>query len=270
MASDFTERKLAWLEAVASDPDMQRLAVVVAVKLATRYLNSKTGDAWPSIDRLARELTANPRNVRRAIASLVESGWLDKRRGGRGRGDSNRYRTRMGGVHAPLTERKRGAHLTEEGGAADRKRRAHTPPEPVSEPGIEPVSSRNHRKTRSSYHTAGRSRSSVHARSNRSKPFPQKWVFGPAEAKIALASSAQWGEVRAGEEFGKFRAYNLKKGSSWADWSEVWKDWCERGDKFSAGPQRRKDKVAGAVDGARAFYDKQEAAIHARQIGEDE
>lgn len=136
------------------------------------------------------------------------------------------------------------------------------------EPGIEPVSVRPHEKTRSSSRQTGRTSSSVHARSNQSKPFPQKWVFGPAEAEIGVASSAQWDEVRSSEEFEKFRTYYLKKGSWWADWSAKWKDWCERSVTFNAGSQQKKNKVAGAVDGARAFYEQQKAAIHARQTGD--
>ncbi|MCK1478044.1 helix-turn-helix domain-containing protein [Bradyrhizobium sp. 197] len=265
----FTERKLIWLEAVASDPNMQRLAVVVAVKLATRYLNSNTGEAWPGIDRLARELTANPRNVRRAIASLVESGWLDKRRGGHGRGDSNHYRIKMEGAHAPLTERIRGAHTTDKGGARRQERGAHTPPEPGNEPERNPGGS--HPASRSSFSRPGRSQTS-HARSNEGAPFPQKWGFGSAEAKIALASPARWLHLRAQAEFEKFTTYHVKKGDRWSDWPAAWESWCRKGINFSSNHARR-DKVVelvAGVSGPNGWYSRQKTAHQCRERPEEE
>ncbi|WP_375159794.1 hypothetical protein [Bradyrhizobium sp. RDT46] len=263
MAS-FTERKLGWLEAVASDPDMQRLALAVAVKLATRYLNSKTGDAWPGIDRLARDLTANPRNVRRAITSLVEGGWLDKRRGGRGRGDSNRYRIKMGGVLAPLTDDERGAQTNEKGGGRDRKRRAHTPPEPVNESERNP--GETHRVTRLRYSRPAGSKST------QSKPFPEEWVFGSAEAAIAFRSPAQWDSNRAQMEFQSFRTYHLKKGDRWLDWSAAWASWCRNGFKFNSSGSRR-DKIVelvAGISGPESFYGRQKAAHEARLRRQEE
>ena len=83
--------KLKWLEAIAGDRSMPRLALAVAILIATRYLNNKTGRAWPGVDRLAQELRATRRNCQHALDRLVAAGWLLRERGG-GRKLSNVYR----------------------------------------------------------------------------------------------------------------------------------------------------------------------------------
>lgn len=66
----FTRRKLEWLEQVASDSDLPPAASRVATLLATRYVNSTTGDAWPGIGRLARELNVSDGTVRGALKAM--------------------------------------------------------------------------------------------------------------------------------------------------------------------------------------------------------
>ncbi|MEH2573479.1 helix-turn-helix domain-containing protein [Bradyrhizobium sp. AZCC 1708] len=263
MSGNFTERKMLWLEAVASDHDIQRVALAVAVRLATRYFNSQTGQAWPGVERLAKELHADRRSIQRAIASLIEKEWLSKREGGRGRGDSNHYSMNMGGAHAALNETQKGGMRDRKGGVHDRKRAACAPPEPVIEPGNEPVSVHTQKKTGSSSRPAGRRDQSTPSSSKRSQTCPEKWVFGPAEAKIALASPAKWEKVRAREEFEKFKDYYLAKGSRWADWSVVWERWCQNGANHP-----RRNKIADAVAGGRDFFERQEA-LQAHQHNED-
>lgn len=130
MAANFTERKLAWLEAVTSAPALhqQWLALAVAVLLATRYLNREKEEAWPSVDTLASKLHATPRNVRRAIDLLVEEGWLIRKRGGHGPKDTNRYRIKEV-AHDPLPARRQSPTTGKEV-VDDRKSRRTRPPNP--------------------------------------------------------------------------------------------------------------------------------------------
>jgi hypothetical protein len=48
--SDWFKRKFEWLESIAEDPTLRGLPLAIAVKLAWRYLNAETQDAWPGID----------------------------------------------------------------------------------------------------------------------------------------------------------------------------------------------------------------------------
>lgn len=138
--SDFTRRKLEWLDAVSSDPRLHNLSVALAVKLAVRYLNSETEEAWPGIDRLAHELNADRRSVQRALDRLVDGGWLRRKRGG-GRANTNTYQIK-GGVAVvravetpPLKEHKGRRFGPEKGGVSVPKGRSKRRPNPRENPG---------------------------------------------------------------------------------------------------------------------------------------
>jgi hypothetical protein len=88
--SDWVRHKLTWLEGVAQDQSLSRLALRIAILMVTRYMNAKWRLAWPSAAKLADVLSAHPRNIQRAIEELVNAGWLSKSPGARGR--ANRYR----------------------------------------------------------------------------------------------------------------------------------------------------------------------------------
>jgi DNA-binding transcriptional MocR family regulator len=84
----WTARKLSWLEGCARDRTMPRLSLAIAILLATRYLNAKTGKAWPAIATLADELSVTRANTHHAMERLVAAGWLGKKTGFR---QSNTY-----------------------------------------------------------------------------------------------------------------------------------------------------------------------------------
>src|SRR5262249_60516401 len=93
------KHRMQWLEAVARDKRMRGLPSACAILLATRYVNSKNGMAWPSIDRLASELDTDRRNCRRALDRLVDAGWIGRSLGGgRGRAKPDPLK---GGARAP-------------------------------------------------------------------------------------------------------------------------------------------------------------------------
>jgi biotin operon repressor len=72
----YTADRLAWLEQVALDAELGHLAARTATVLALRYLNRETGDAWPSQETLASDLSVTSRAIRTAIGQLSGHGHL--------------------------------------------------------------------------------------------------------------------------------------------------------------------------------------------------
>ncbi|MGF7009096.1 helix-turn-helix domain-containing protein [Aminobacter sp. BE322] len=70
----FTVFKWEWLDQVATDPAQPPAAIRVAVVVAGRYLNRKTGSAWPSIETLASDLSIKSLNTVRAALKALEIG----------------------------------------------------------------------------------------------------------------------------------------------------------------------------------------------------
>lgn len=87
--TESTAAKLVFWDALTVDPGLTHLDVHVAARLL-RYVNHKTGDAWPSLVTLAAEVHSAKRSVRRAVDHLEARGWFTVERR-RGRGQSNRY-----------------------------------------------------------------------------------------------------------------------------------------------------------------------------------
>ena len=142
---NFVVRKLNWLEAVATDPDMRGAPLAVAVVLATRYLNNQSQMAWPGIKRLAADLGVHRRNVQRALDDLVAGGWLTRHRGGRvdGRNWANEYRIK-GGVHATLSG---AVHQPPPGRSMSLHGRAVTKTSPTFTPAIWVARARCHKRS---------------------------------------------------------------------------------------------------------------------------
>lgn len=86
-------QRLIWVGAICEVPALSN-ALRVATLLANKYLNSKTGEAWPSMETMAADLGVDVRTVRRWIKNLVEGGFLQIR-SGKGRNGTNRYRMRF-------------------------------------------------------------------------------------------------------------------------------------------------------------------------------
>lgn len=89
-ARDFKRRRMALLDALVGHPD-QPPNVFRLFYLITGYVNAATGDAWPSQERLARELGLTVRTVRDRTDWLVDNGYLEVT-AGRGRSITHRYR----------------------------------------------------------------------------------------------------------------------------------------------------------------------------------
>jgi len=102
----FQAAKEGWLKTVASYPNLSGADNAVAIVLAT-YLNSRTQEAWPSLETLARDTNRVPSTVWRAVQRLERMKLIEVRRA-RGRTKSNRYRPRFGELDCdPKTLRRR-------------------------------------------------------------------------------------------------------------------------------------------------------------------
>lgn len=69
-------------------------AVRVAILIATRYINGKTGEAWPACETMAQKLGVSKKTVDRAIGTLVAAGHLE-RQSGAGPHGVNLYKLRF-------------------------------------------------------------------------------------------------------------------------------------------------------------------------------
>jgi hypothetical protein len=74
--TDYVRRKLDWLVTVAADHRTRGIAHDIAILYACRYYNAKKLKAWPSIERLAKDLGVHWNSVQRGLKQLVAYGFL--------------------------------------------------------------------------------------------------------------------------------------------------------------------------------------------------
>jgi len=83
----FTSRKFDFLDALAVDPEATHLDFRLSYQLL-HYVNGITRTAWPGAPRLAQEIGADIRSVRRSLKRLTEGSspwWIKDKKGRRGR-----------------------------------------------------------------------------------------------------------------------------------------------------------------------------------------
>jgi hypothetical protein len=68
---EFNRARFAWLDQVFADPELPGLALRIVYRLAGRYWNKDTGDAWPAQDTLAEDLGVTVKGVHLALKKLV-------------------------------------------------------------------------------------------------------------------------------------------------------------------------------------------------------
>ena len=76
-------RRAEFYDQIVADPELSRAAIAVAWRLVN-HINDKTGECFPSLERLARQLNIHKRTVRRGVDQLIAAGWFTKKRRGRG------------------------------------------------------------------------------------------------------------------------------------------------------------------------------------------
>ncbi len=252
----FSER-LEWLDQVSRDPDMRGLPTAVAVQLASRYINSTTGRAWPGHTLLATTLCANRRSIQRAIDALVDAGHLGRELGGTGR-RSNRYRMRFrSGVETASHETRSGVDVpegrsasTERGGlrtALIRGRNSGTNAGKArtcedtffsSGSGNEPASPQRSTDHAAQSDEPNSSCPASDKRPRRANSLPGQWCIGAAELDAAQRC-AGWNPERAKAEFDHFCSHHKAKGTQARDWQAAWEVWCRNGYKFDQRPGPR-------------------------------
>jgi hypothetical protein len=104
-AGGFAAAKEGWLKLVASYPNLSGADVAVAVMLAS-YMNTRSRDAWPSMERLARDINRSRSTVLRSLQRLEKLKLLDITHA-RSRRKPNRYRPLLGKINAKPERLKR-------------------------------------------------------------------------------------------------------------------------------------------------------------------
>jgi hypothetical protein len=195
---NWLKRKHQMLKKAAQNPALSGIPLRVAVLLGVVYLNSKTEEAWPSVETLAGDLDTDRRNIQRAIAKLVEAGLICCERG-KGR-LSNIYR--LANAFDRMRQQKgASASLAKEPSRTGKRRMAPT------------------------------------------KPWPEGWVVGNAELKVANRI-AGWDLPKAEEQMEAFRRWAAAGNKRSADWAVAWETWCVRGRDWESG-QSQKAKRSG-------------------------
>lgn len=93
MSHPFHRNKMRWLNAIFYDCSVSPMSCRIAFLIAD-HLNSVSGYAWPSIDRIADRLCVSTKTVQRSVKELETAGWLSVNRS-KGRTHSNRYRPNL-------------------------------------------------------------------------------------------------------------------------------------------------------------------------------
>lgn len=148
MPSPAPVARLEWLARIAVDPDASKGAVAIAAALAI-HPTAPGGDLYPSVPGLAQRAMLTRRGAQKAIAALVELGYLAVEQGG-GRGFKNSFRiveTANGcspicvletmNDGSPISSEK-GEPQGLKGRTVELQTANHRSPEPGIEPGIEP------------------------------------------------------------------------------------------------------------------------------------
>lgn len=142
-APNFSNIKLQWIEALCRDEKLSLLGKVLGTLLATKYVHSTKGVAWPSISTLAEDLNKSEKSISRAVRDLENCGWFEVSRG-KGKCNTSTYRpcvekivqpedeARKADKSVPFTDAKRGHFRPENRKDLSGKTRQECPPTPES------------------------------------------------------------------------------------------------------------------------------------------
>ena len=96
MADLFSRKKMLWLNGIFFQPSLPATACRVAYTIAD-HLNARSGDAWPSLRRIAGLIGVSTKTVRRAVVQLETAGVIRVKRS-TAKGRSHRYEPIFGGA----------------------------------------------------------------------------------------------------------------------------------------------------------------------------
>jgi hypothetical protein len=126
-AKCITRHLFAWLQQVAADRALPNTAAGVAIAIG-KFINRKSGEAWPTQETLANVLGITVRAVQRNLAALADRGHLSITVA-RGRHKPNTYRTILINT----------TRATQKHDARDTETRHVRRTEPLNEPKKEPL-----------------------------------------------------------------------------------------------------------------------------------
>ncbi|HBS99643.1 MAG TPA: hypothetical protein DEB47_07190 [Citreicella sp.] len=130
-ARDWERLRYGWAESVRRDHSINVTARLVGQVLAFDFANHRTMQCNPSLGEIGRLLDVSEDTAKRAVAALVDAGWIVRVAGvGRGRRSGYAFLTRArvvpikggksapikGGTDAPLSGSQKGANLPVKGG----------------------------------------------------------------------------------------------------------------------------------------------------------
>jgi hypothetical protein len=251
--------KTDWLAAVAADAKLGKLALRVAMTLAS-YFNNTSGRAWPSNGRLAEALGSDVRHVRRALNALIGGGHLERKRGG-GRGRTNSYWRLNGGEVRPRNdETERRANPVPKGERSSppdytkTKRRRNARYRSLGGSSREPQASLRSRRTEGVAPRDERKAQQRRASREVGATRPKDLMLSPKMLEDAV-SIAQWDDARAEQEFGKFCDFHDEHETRYRRWDIAWRNWCNKGAEIDArrdrGNNNRRSRLDSVMDGLR-------------------
>jgi DNA-binding transcriptional regulator YhcF (GntR family) len=222
LRKQFVRQKLAWIDGIVLDLDVPSFAFRLAALIASKYLNSTSGDAWPKQTTLAADLGVCTKTVQNGLDALEAAGHLAVR-GSRGR--VNHYR--------PIFK------------TEDAQSDAHQPTQILSHVGPEGAQILSHDPRK--FFRMSSEDSFVHEplkenplkepkeREGTRSPiigkkektgWPQGFKLTPS--LIAYAAQKRFSHDRAEEMFEKFRNNSLANGKTFADWEFGWRSWVDK------------------------------------------
>lgn len=145
-AKQFTYDLFAWLNEIKADADLPPSAFKVAFEIG-QYINRKTGDAWPSSERIGSGIAMSQATVITMVRKLVASGYLDLEPGRPGRGHSHRYRMVLKPQQAKVSRKPKNSAKTS-GSSRENLRIVQIKPQPAD---------KNHLKNHLENHTGAAS-----------------------------------------------------------------------------------------------------------------
>ena len=236
----FTSVKMDWLDRLLSQVDGNTFKVGFAI---SKHLNERTGECFPSIERIAAVTGLSRSAVNRAIDKLREGGWI------------NSHRTRGPSVYS-IRDVSPAAHL--EVARCVTSGTSDVPPAALLDvpPAAHRTLSIEHSnlthaspslrsgenapaENRDLFVQDGTSRKKEVAIGKEPKrrkkpkvPLPPDFVLDERRRLYALDKGVR--PDRVADVFEAFQNHHLAVGNEWSDWDAAWRKWASNEVKFSA------------------------------------
>lgn len=220
------------LSRMALDHSTQHSAFRLGHILAMKYVNARSGEAWPTRETLARDLNVSVRTIQTLITELRDNGWIFVT-GTRGRNKPNRYRLNLENgkpvshfdrrkqeVSFRVIEGKIGSGVPENRKFDCKKTGSRLPAEPYEEHYEEPVRSRG--SLGDAIASPDRPVATTIRRYMKPDAIPTE-----EDTRHALEECGMTQE-QFERQWSKFVDWNIARGAAATDWGANWRSWCDR------------------------------------------